>query len=99
MGQVLAGKEAQGLNKKKTDWTKNAVKKFCMRLRSSACVFLRLCASACVCAQKMKCPDVSGCKKFLHPDASFVQGLSRCTINIDASCILHFSSTGKVMLG
>ena len=32
--------------------------------------------STCVCAQKIKCPDTSKHKKFLHPDASFVQGLS-----------------------
>ena len=49
-----------------------------MHLRSSTCMHPR--ASACVCAQKIKHPDASGRKKFLHPDASFVQGLSGCTI-------------------
>ena len=71
-----------------TAWTKNAAEKFCICLRSSACVHLRLCASVCVCVcpcvcvcgQKSKHPDVSGQKKSLHPDASFVQGLSGYTI-------------------
>ena len=43
---------------------------------ASACVCLRVC----VCAQKIKCPDASRRKKFLRPDASFVQGISGCTI-------------------
>ena len=57
-----------------------------MRLHSSASVHLRLSVCvhvhlrACVSAQKIKRPDASRRKKFLRPDASFVQGLSGCTI-------------------
>ena len=35
---------------------------------------------ACICTQKIKHPDASRCKRFLHPDTSFVQGLLGCTI-------------------
>ena len=97
---VRIGGERDSRPKHITAWTKNAAEKFCMRLRMSACVHLRLCASAsvcvcvhlhpsacicvclrvCVCAQKIKCPDASRRKKFLRPDASFVQGLSGCTL-------------------
>ena len=53
-----------------------------------ASAFVRVCASACihvrlrawVYAQKIKRPDVSRRKKSLCSDASFVQGLSGCTI-------------------
>ena len=48
-----------------------------MQLTNFACVRVRL--RACVCAQKIKCPDTSRRKKFLRPDASFVLGLSGCT--------------------
>ena len=40
----------------------------------SACVCVHLSVS--VCTQKIKHPDASRRKKFLCPDASFVQGLS-----------------------
>ena len=70
------------------DWTKNAAEKICIRLRSSVCMRLRQRASACVCAQKIKRPDA---KKLLRPDASFVQGLSGCTIYM-----LHVSCTVQV---
>ena len=87
---VRIGGERDSRPKHITAWTKNAAEKICMRLRSSACVRLRLhasasvcvCPRACVCAQKIKRPDASRRKKFLRPDASFVQGLSGCTIHI-----------------
>ena len=77
---IRIGGERDSRAKHITARTKNAAEKFCMRLCSSACMGLRLRASVCVCAQKIKRPDVSRCKKFLRPDVSFVQGLSRCTI-------------------
>ena len=58
----------------------------CVRLRSSACVRLHL--RVCVCAQEIKRPDASRHQKFLRPDASFVQGLSGCTI-----CRVHLKHT------
>ena len=52
----------------------------CVRPRLRACVYVRLRASAFVCAQQIKRPDASGSQKFLRPKASYVQGLSGCTI-------------------
>ena len=57
-----------------------------MQLKNFACVcvrpraFVRMRLHACVCAQKIKCPDASRRKKFLRSDVSFVQGLLGCTI-------------------
>ena len=61
----------------------------CVRASASACVRVRPRVSACVCvrlrasvcAQKIKRPDARlDAKGSLRPDASFVQGLSGCTI-------------------
>ena len=74
-GKRISG-ERQSRLEHITAWTWNAVEEFCMHLCSSACVGL----CVCVCAQKIKHLDTSRHKKSLCPDASFVQGLSRCTI-------------------
>ena len=44
-----------------TAWTWDVAEEFCMRLHSSACVCV--CLRACVCAQKIKRPDVSRRKR------------------------------------
>ena len=44
-----------------------------------ASTFVRMCA--CICAQKIKRPDVSRRNRSLRPDTSFVQGLLGCTIS------------------
>ena len=52
----------------------------CVHVRLGAFTCIRMCLCVCVCAQKIKHLDTSRHKKSLRPDASFVQGLSRCTI-------------------
>ena len=59
-----------------------------MRLRSSACVRLRLRASVCVCVRPRTsacvCMRASAPRKIKHLDASFVQGLSGCTLVVQS---------------
>ena len=77
------GGERDSRAKHITAWTKNAAEKFCKRLHLSACVRLRLCGSACVSAhRKLNARTRLDAKKSLHPEESFVQGLSRCTIHV-----------------
>ena len=76
MGQGLAGGRDSRPKHNITAWTKKSAE----ILHVPA--FVRVCASvsACICAQKIKHLDTSRRKKFLRSDASFVQGLSGCTI-------------------
>ena len=71
------GRERDSRPKHITAWTKNAAEKFCMCLRSFACMRLRLRASMCVCVHLR--PSASVCvhqrecvctQKIKRPDAS-----------------------------
>ena len=68
------GGERNSRPKHTTTWTWNAAEEFCLHLRSSTCMRLRLRAStrvcirlrACICTQKIKCLDASRRKRSLR---------------------------------